>query len=389
MNYGYYIDQVFALKHGLNQSEATVYSCLMELPSWASQLTLKGRVYYFASRHKMTEMLPLVTEKPDTMYRHLSNLKKKGLIDLTKHEGKDYIAHFSVVSSQWKNLHHGALGKISESRKNFPDSEKFPNKLGKISENDSEKFPTNTTTSIYPTTRDAAVATATGNEPVAVEDSAAGGPFKKNSAKKSFPEGEVPGTEFMSGEEIISKLNLLKSMKSSPSANESFQEALSNLKVPIASGLIEPVPGVVGEDGLPMYRSTAPTAQEDAEEMITWLTTTPRGKSKWEVIRMGVKAKKDELTDPTETVATAASKLGPGITNVREIFVRKLVGFARTQLKIDREAAASANSKTNGKPYPGRRGPGQRRDVITDDAALASAERVLQRRSGGLEDCGL
>jgi len=72
-------------------SEAFLFSYLIQLPTWAQRFDIGGIDYYFANRHKIIEELPLVTDKPDTAYRLLKKLQKKGLIDYQKYMGKDCV----------------------------------------------------------------------------------------------------------------------------------------------------------------------------------------------------------------------------------------------------------------------------------------------------------
>ena len=102
---------------------------MTSLSNWADHITIEGKLYYFASRNKACEELPILTSKPDTMYRHYKSLRDLGLIEIEKVSGKDYI-RFTSKSASW------GKGTTSEG------SEKNPNELGKKSESDSEKNPT-------------------------------------------------------------------------------------------------------------------------------------------------------------------------------------------------------------------------------------------------------
>lgn len=129
------IDQPFCLKYGLNKSEGILYSYYLKCPSWSDKLTIQGSVWYFCSRNKVVEDLPLLSDKKktkaDTVYRLTKSLSMKGLINWKRFEGKDLINFKNTPSSEWNRL-----GKFSD------HSENFPTKLGKFSENGSENFPT-------------------------------------------------------------------------------------------------------------------------------------------------------------------------------------------------------------------------------------------------------
>lgn len=137
MRYTLSIDQPRALEWGLNLPEAHVFAFCYSVPSWADKVVIGGEVYYFASRNKAVEEIQLVTDKPDTIYRHYKALARKGLIRWKKIDGKDCI-QLTDKAKDWNTR----LGNISE------HSENYPNGLGNISESNSENFPTNKNTSI-------------------------------------------------------------------------------------------------------------------------------------------------------------------------------------------------------------------------------------------------
>jgi len=131
MKYSIYIDNITAKEWGLNVQLAYLFDWVFNLPSWAESVHLENEVYYFASRSRASEELPLLSDKHDTVYRQYKSLEEFGLIILKKIDGKDCI-RLTEKGSKWGR----SLGKKSE------HSEKNPSKLGKISENDSEKNPT-------------------------------------------------------------------------------------------------------------------------------------------------------------------------------------------------------------------------------------------------------
>lgn len=145
MIYSFHIDQVFCLEHGLNLAEGGVYDFCHRLPAWAETVVLGGETWYFGSRTKAVEEIKLVSDKSDTIYRHYKKLESLGLIFYKKLEGKDLIRLNPKFSRKWNRK---SLGKISD------HSEKFPNLLGKISENHSEKFPTYNNTILDNNTKD-------------------------------------------------------------------------------------------------------------------------------------------------------------------------------------------------------------------------------------------
>ena len=139
MKYSSYIDNVRSLDWGLTIQQAYIFSWLWDIPSWADTAIFDNDVWYFASKTKALDELPLLTTKIDTVYRHYKSLKDKGLIDIKKVDGKDYIK-FTEKSKDW--------GRKSE------HSENNPNTLGNISDNHSDLIPTYKTTILNNNTND-------------------------------------------------------------------------------------------------------------------------------------------------------------------------------------------------------------------------------------------
>ncbi len=137
MRYTTYINNVKASEWGLTLQQAYVFSFLYELPSWANHITIKNEVYYFAYRGKACKEIPLITDKPDTMYRYYKQLEHKGLVRFIKIEGKDYVS-ITNIGKQWN-------GKYSE------QSENNNSKLGKSYK---ENNPTYNNTRIDKNTKD-------------------------------------------------------------------------------------------------------------------------------------------------------------------------------------------------------------------------------------------
>jgi hypothetical protein len=144
MKYTITFDQTFALQHGLNMKEAAVYDYLLRIPSWSDCTQINSFSYYFASRTKVIKDMPIISNKPDTVYRLYKNLEAKNLIYTTKIEGKDFVHILPVFAKTY-------------ARKKIRDSEKNPSGFGKFSENkgsDSENFPTYNSISIDNSIRD-------------------------------------------------------------------------------------------------------------------------------------------------------------------------------------------------------------------------------------------
>lgn len=132
MRYNSNINNVKSKEWGLNIQQAYLFSWFYELPSWAEKVIIGEETYYFASKNKAVEELPLLTDKRDTMYRYYKQIEKIGLITIKKVDGKDYIALTSKGKqwNEWKS----------------DNSEINPNTLGNKSETYSEINPTYNTT---------------------------------------------------------------------------------------------------------------------------------------------------------------------------------------------------------------------------------------------------
>jgi len=128
MRYSSYINNVQSKQWGLDIKEAYLFSWMYEIPSWASKISIEGSDYFFASKTKAVEELPLLTDKKDTMYRYYKSLEKKGLIEIKKVDNKDYVK-LTAKAKTWN--------KWPSDR-----SDKNPNTLGNKSEQPSDKNPT-------------------------------------------------------------------------------------------------------------------------------------------------------------------------------------------------------------------------------------------------------
>ena len=132
MKYNLSINQVKSIEWELTTSEAILFSWIYELPSWADKIEYQSKTYYFASRHLACKEIPIVSDKADTIYRIYKKLQEKNLIETISFQKKDYVC-LTKKGQEWYNDNY---------------SEKNP-ELGKKSEMNSEKNPTNNNTSIY------------------------------------------------------------------------------------------------------------------------------------------------------------------------------------------------------------------------------------------------
>ncbi len=91
MRFSVYINQVKTIEWGLNTSETILFSFLHDLPTWANGKEFDSGIYYWVSKSKIIEELPMLTNKPNTVSNYLKSLIKKGLIERKIHANKAYI----------------------------------------------------------------------------------------------------------------------------------------------------------------------------------------------------------------------------------------------------------------------------------------------------------
>ena len=117
MKYTIHIDQAKSIEWGLSLSEAAMFSFVYALPSWAEQIHVNGQTWYFGSRNKAIDEMPLITDKPDTVYRLYKTLQAKGLIEWQKFGDKDCL-RLTAIGKTWNKVEKAdenpSLGKKSE-----------------------------------------------------------------------------------------------------------------------------------------------------------------------------------------------------------------------------------------------------------------------------------
>lgn len=146
MKYSINIDQINSIEWGFNLSEAAVFAYLFNVPTWADPVSVDGKTFYFAARQKTCQDVPLISDKPDTIYRIYKSLHEKGVIDYLKWTGKDCM-RITEKGKGWNSEKNPSstieLGKKSdETRKIFRiNSEKNPTYNNTIynSTNDKDK----------------------------------------------------------------------------------------------------------------------------------------------------------------------------------------------------------------------------------------------------------
>jgi len=148
-----YVGQRECLRLGItNINQAIIFDLLAHANTWAEAIIVDNDIYYWVARQKISEQLPILGLKPDTIYRHLKALDKLGVIKHIKVGKKDCMK----LTEKGKSYYVGNKSELSEATMSEinPNSEINPTKLGNKSENNSEINPTYNTTIYNNTTND-------------------------------------------------------------------------------------------------------------------------------------------------------------------------------------------------------------------------------------------
>jgi DNA-binding PadR family transcriptional regulator len=152
------INQVKALEWGLNSQQALLFAFVYGCPSWTKPIKTDDGIFFALSKAKITEELPLLTDKPDTAYRMLKALEEAGLIELSS-TSNITLFRLTEKAIEWNQKLDGSEKyptppKNGGRKKIRSTSEKSPIKVGKKSEAGSEKSPTNQDTNHQGTNQD-------------------------------------------------------------------------------------------------------------------------------------------------------------------------------------------------------------------------------------------
>lgn len=130
MQYTLHINQVKALEWGLNLQQAAMFSFIYSAATWAA----KDGEFWNVSKGKIIEELPILTNKPDTIYRLRKGLKEKGLIECKLINGKDFY-RVTDAGLEWNSSASPASEKNpSNGKESAISPEKNPVSTGKISD---------------------------------------------------------------------------------------------------------------------------------------------------------------------------------------------------------------------------------------------------------------
>lgn len=118
MQYSLLIDQARSVEWGLNLSEAALFCVVSNAPSWATEVILGDKVWYWIANSKLANELPLITNKPDTVKRLMASLQKKGLINRKTDGLRSYI-QLTQKGKLW-NKKEGGENNPYQGGKNIP-----------------------------------------------------------------------------------------------------------------------------------------------------------------------------------------------------------------------------------------------------------------------------
>ncbi|HHE3654164.1 TPA: hypothetical protein ACPDWD_001481 [Pasteurella multocida] len=116
MRYSTYINNQKCLEWDLNPTQGALFDLINQSASWAQAIAMDGTVFYWVSKGKVIEQLPLFYKKMDTVYRHFTDLHKKGLIEYRKQNDKDLI-RLTAKGREWNEFNpelNNTLGSKSE-----------------------------------------------------------------------------------------------------------------------------------------------------------------------------------------------------------------------------------------------------------------------------------
>lgn len=145
MKHSIHINQKQAMDLGIkNLVQGHIFDLLTGASTWASPEVVDGEVYYWVSRQRIGEQLPLADLKPDTIYRNLKKLAEIELIEYIKVGKKDCMRLTKKGKSYYvgskSELDQNAMSDINPS--NDENSDLNPKKLGSKSEKHSDLNPT-------------------------------------------------------------------------------------------------------------------------------------------------------------------------------------------------------------------------------------------------------
>lgn len=104
MTYSITINNVKALKWGISLPEAYLFDYLFQACAYRDKIQLEGRTYSFVSRTIVCKDIPIVSDKPDTIYRYYKRLNELGIIDY-KHKKRKDLIWITPKGRTWQKTH--------------------------------------------------------------------------------------------------------------------------------------------------------------------------------------------------------------------------------------------------------------------------------------------
>lgn len=120
MTYGLWIDFVHSIEWKFDKSEQLLFAWVYNVPSWADTIIFGTEIWYFASRNKVIQDMPFLTDKPDTVYRLYKSLAAKEVMRWQKVGEKDCI-QITDKGKRWNTseINPSVGNKSEETRKNI------------------------------------------------------------------------------------------------------------------------------------------------------------------------------------------------------------------------------------------------------------------------------
>lgn len=137
MQYNLNINVVKAAEWGLDSRLACLFSYLFTVKLWAEPKIIDGQNWYWIAKSKIIQEVPILGDKPDTIYRQMKELQEKGLLVINKNKGlkRTYI-QITQKALEW---HHeidpvAVTNSNDIGKKSDVTSEKNPKDIGKKSD---------------------------------------------------------------------------------------------------------------------------------------------------------------------------------------------------------------------------------------------------------------
>ncbi len=116
MEYSLYINQAKSLEWGLNLQQACLFGFLHSAPAWAEVRMVDGEAWFWVSKQKILSELPILTDKQDTVKRHMSALEKAGVIE-RRTVSNEPVYRITTLGKDWNKATKARGGKKIPTKK--------------------------------------------------------------------------------------------------------------------------------------------------------------------------------------------------------------------------------------------------------------------------------